>query len=130
MRFTHLLRLLLQTSILVVVAWLGHEISSLAHLPVPGSIIGLLLLFILLQCRVVKIEWVEQGAALLISNMLLFFIPSSLGLIQYGRLIRESGVQLLLVIAISTAVVMGMTGWFAEFLNRRRKEAKSRAALD
>jgi holin-like protein len=62
---------------------------------------------------------------------LLFFVPSSLGIIQYGSLVKAEGLQLVLVIALSTAAVMITTGLFAEQFNRwKRKGAKQRALTD
>jgi holin-like protein len=109
----------------------GNWVSKLTHLPIPGSIVGLILLFALLQLRMVKLQWVEVGGNWLISNMLLFFVPSALGIIQYGSLVKTEGLQLVLVIGMSTAAVMITTGLFAEkFTQWKRKGEKQRALTD
>lgn len=55
----------------------SHDREFLStYLHLPGSVLGLLLLFLLLQVKIVKVEWVELGAALLLAQLLLFsFLP-------------------------------------------------------
>ncbi len=64
-----------------------EKISALLHLKVPGSILGLILLFILLQTKVIKLKWIEVGGNWLVAELLLFFIPSAVGVIQYKQLL-------------------------------------------
>jgi holin-like protein len=126
-----IVRVALQISLLTALSMFGNWVSRLTHLPIPGSIVGLILLFALLQLRMVKLQWVEVGGNWLISNMLLFFVPSALGIIQYGSLVKTEGLQLVLVIGMSTAAVMITTGLFAEkFTQWKRKGEKQRALTD
>jgi holin-like protein len=126
-----IVRVALQISLLTALSMFGNWVSRLTHLPIPGSIVGLILLFALLQLRMVKLQWVEVGGNWLISNMLLFFVPSALGIIQYGSLVKSEGLQLVLVIGMSTAAVMITTGLFAEkFTQWKRKGEKQRALTD
>ncbi|CAM3762263.1 CidA/LrgA family protein [Alicyclobacillus pomorum] len=126
-----IVRVALQISLLTALSMFGNWVSGLTHLPIPGSIVGLILLFALLQLRMVKLQWVEVGGNWLISNMLLFFVPSALGIIQYGSLVKTEGLQLVLVIGMSTAAVMITTGLFAEkFTQWKRKGEKQRALTD
>jgi holin-like protein len=126
-----IVRVALQISLLTALSMFGNWVSRLTHLPIPGSIVGLILLFALLQLRMVKLQWVEVGGNWLTSNMLLFFVPSALGIIQYGSLVKTEGLQLVLVIGMSTAAVMITTGLFAEkFTQWKRKGEKQRALTD
>jgi holin-like protein len=126
-----IIRLALQIGLLTALSIFGNWVSRLTHLPIPGSMIGLVVLFALLQLRVIKLEWVELGGNWLISNMLLFFVPSALGIIQYGSLLKTEGLKLVLVIGMSTAAVMMTTGLVAEkFTQWRRKGGEQRALND
>ena len=53
-----------------------------------------------------KLTHIEQGADLLLAELLLFFIPPVVGVIQYQDLLIASGWKILLLILISTALVM------------------------
>lgn len=91
---------------LAIIAGIGNMITELLHLPLPGTLVGMILLFILLLTGVVKLEWFEQGAAVLIGELLLFFIPSAIGIIQYSQLFGSTGAMLLGVIVTSIITLL------------------------
>jgi holin-like protein len=76
------------------------------HLPVPGGVVGLVLLLALLFCGGVAPRWIKAGADWLLSDMLLFFIPAAVAAVQYGGLFREDGWRLGLVVVGGTLMVM------------------------
>ncbi|MGA3602584.1 CidA/LrgA family holin-like protein [Lysinibacillus agricola] len=112
---------IVQIGYLYVLLFVGNSIARLLHLPIPGSIVGLVLLFLLLQFHIIKREWIELGAGLLLSELLLFFIPSAIGVIDYDSLFGAQGVKAVLVIVVSAIVVMFATGFTAQWLEQRRK---------
>ncbi|GMA58329.1 holin-like protein CidA [Alicyclobacillus sacchari] len=121
--------IVLQIAILYGLADVGGLISKLLHTPVPGSIFGLMLLFLLLQFRVLKLEWIARGGELLIREMLLFFVPSSVGIMTYGHLMLHEGLQILVTIVTSTAIVMLVTGTIADNIwNARQRHRSQRMA--
>ena len=78
-------------------------------------------MFLLLQFHIIKLEWIELGACLLLSELLLFFIPSAIGVIDYDSLFGAQGVKAVLVIVVSAIVVMFATGFTAQWLELRKK---------
>ncbi|MDN4525729.1 CidA/LrgA family protein [Fictibacillus fluitans] len=113
---------LLQVAAITLLFLLGNAIANYASLPLPGSMIGLVLLFLLLVLRVIKLEWVEQGANWLLAEFLLFFIPSAVGVVDYKDMIGGQWWKLLAVIALSTITVMAFTGLTAQWIAKRRKD--------
>ncbi|MGN7470703.1 CidA/LrgA family protein [Brevibacillus sp. SAFN-007a] len=111
--------LLAQVMLLAGFAWLGKGMASLLPVPVPGSLIGLLLLFICLHNGWVRLQWVEAGATLLFSQMILFFVPSLVGMMQYPWLLGGKGLLVLLVVTSGCAFVMISTGAVAERMFKR-----------
>lgn len=91
------------------------------HLPVPGSILGMVVLFILLQTRVVKLRWIEVGAAWLLGELLLFFIPSAVGIMNYMPMLEHDGLQILFIVLLSTFLVMSCTGLVATRIAKRKE---------
>jgi holin-like protein len=118
------LKRIIQVGILIILYLIGNEITKYFHLPIPGSIIGLILLFCLLQFKIVKLEWIELGATFLLSELLLFFVPSAVGIIQYEKILSLYGIKLVLVIVLSTIAVMTCTGLSSDFFSKLRKDAK------
>lgn len=117
-----LLKIIAQIAGLYGLSEIGTLISHWTHIPVPGSIWGLVLLFILLKCRVIQLRWVEAGGDWLIREMLLFFVPSAAGIMTYGHLLFHQGLQIVVVIVASTSLVMLSTGLVAEHITRWRKQ--------
>ncbi|MGZ6503239.1 MAG: CidA/LrgA family holin-like protein [Tumebacillaceae bacterium] len=113
-------RIVWQVALLGLMSWVGNLISSVLHVPIPGSIVGLVLLFLLLKFGVIRMEWVEAGANFLLAELLLFFIPSTVGVIQYQNLASQAPV-IVLVIGLSTLAVMAVTGVTAELVAKIRR---------
>lgn len=113
--------ILFQVVILLVISLMMNGLVQLLQLPIPGSIIGMLLLFILLKTGIVKLRWIEAGASWLLAEMLLFFIPSAVGIMNHLDLMRQSGLSILLVILISTFVVMALSGLAAQAITKRKE---------
>ncbi|WP_024871093.1 CidA/LrgA family protein [Tolumonas lignilytica] len=61
----------------------GKAISAILPFRFPDSILGMLLLFLLLNLQIVKLRWIEMGASILLKHMALLFIPVAVGLLGY-----------------------------------------------
>lgn len=121
----YILKAVSQIVLLTVIGLLGTEISQFLHLPIPGSLIGMGILLVLLISGIIKVEWVELGAALLIGDLLLFFIPSAAGIIQYGDLFGTTGALLIVVVITSIVIVLASiiasTAWITGLKRRGYK---------
>lgn len=102
--------------ILYTFNFIGTWIKNLFNLSVPGSIIGLLLLFILLMSNIVKLEWVEAGAQFFIRNLVFFFIPATVGVMDHFGLFKGKGILLIVIALISTVMVMVTSGLVSQSL--------------
>lgn len=89
-----------------------------AHLPLPASIIGLLLLFALLQMGVVKKEAVEQVAKFMLDHLVLLVIPACVSIMQYMDIIRQDLWVLLVATIVSTFLVLLVTGKTHEWVRK------------
>ncbi|MFG0703177.1 CidA/LrgA family protein [Acinetobacter johnsonii] len=95
-----------QIMIILAVWSCADVLQKLLNLPVASGVLGFFLLLFLLEMKWLKLAHVERGADLLLAELLLFFIPPVVGVIQYQDLLITSGWKILLVILISTALVM------------------------
>ncbi|KQO13754.1 CidA/LrgA family holin-like protein [Paenibacillus sp. Leaf72] len=115
---------LVQVLFFVALFWTLNGLSVWLHLKVPGSILGLILVFLLLHFRVIKVEWVELGSKWLVAEMLLFFIPPAAGMMQFKDLLLGSGVQILLVIVVTSILVMVCAGVMTQFVASRKERGR------
>lgn len=79
------------------------------HLPLPANVVGMLLLLVLIMTRVIPLRWVKAGANWLLAEMLLFFVPAVVAVVNYSDLLRSEGWRICLVIGISTLLVLAAT---------------------
>jgi holin-like protein len=114
------LRLLAQLGAIGLFWGAGVTVSAALHLPIPGQVVGLALLFSALQLGLVKASWFEHGASWLIGHMLLFFVPAAVGVVAYPALFGSEGLRVVAVVALSTVAVMLATAAAAEVVARRR----------
>lgn len=89
---------------------LGELVVMVTGLKLPASIIGMLLLTLLLQLRIVKLEWVRGLTDFLIANLGFFFVPPGVALMLYFDLIRAEIVPIVAATVLSTILVLLVTG--------------------
>lgn len=106
-------------TILLLLQGVGEFLGRLLHLPIPGSVLGMGLLFLLLLANVIRMEWISEACDLLLGNMALFFVPAGVGVMVHTGLIAKQWLPISLALVISTLLVMAATGWVAEWLERR-----------
>ncbi|WP_159995866.1 CidA/LrgA family protein [Roseomonas sp. 18066] len=98
-----------QVALLTALWWGASQLGALARLPLPGSILGMLLLLGLVGGGVLPVRWIRQGASLLLGHLVLFLIPPMLALIEHPDLLSLVGLKLLGAILLGTLVVMAGT---------------------
>ncbi len=75
------MKYLRQFGIILAVTCAGEIMKYFIPLPIPGSIYGLILMFVLLLAKVIKVEHVKETGEFLIEIMPLMFIPAGVGLV-------------------------------------------------
>ncbi|GGM30505.1 holin-like protein CidA [Paraliobacillus quinghaiensis] len=99
----------LQIALIYSFLLLAMGLKQVFAIPFPATLIGLFLLFFALVLKIVKLEWVEKGANWLMAELLLFFIPSAVGIVNYDEIVSWQGVNIVLLIGFSTFIVMSLT---------------------
>ena len=122
-----------QLGIILGIWAVGELISSLISniITMPGTIIGMIILFLLLQFKIMKEETIKDVADFLLGNMGIFFIPAGVSLIQSLGLIIENAILLLsCIILINIAVMIGC-GKSVDFMIKlkEKKETKSKQEI-
>ncbi|RNB92410.1 murein hydrolase regulator LrgA [Brevibacillus fluminis] len=120
-----------QICLILLFSLIGKAFVAYTHIGIPSSLIGLALLFFSLQLGVVRLNWVEAGAAILFADMLLFFVPAVVGIMKFPWLIGVKGLFVLLIVMCGTGLAMMVTGVVSDRLLRvriRSGEVKTHAA--
>lgn len=77
-----------------LVEWLGW--------PIPGSVVGLLGLWVALVLNRGVPDWLKQPSSLLIRYLTLLFVPAGVGLINHWDRLMTHGLEMVMIIAAST----------------------------
>ena len=102
---------------LLVFQAIGEGLGHVLHWPFPGPVVGLIVLLAALRVPGVR-EPVAQASHLLLSNLSLLFVPVGVGIVTHLSLVSRYGVQLLVVIAVSTWIGLAVTGLLLQRLLR------------
>ena len=99
----------IQAALLIALWFACDQLARGLQLPLPGGVIGLLLVLLALQAGWVRPRWLSRGADLLIRHILLFLIPAVPVVLDHPDWLGLLGVKLLLILVIGTALVMAAT---------------------
>lgn len=122
------LRIIVQIGILNIFYYIGVGIVSVLHLPLPASVVGLLLLALSLQFKIIKVAYIQDGAGFLIGVLTLFFIPATVGVIDYPQLWTSTGLLVMLAVTASTLISIYVTGTLSQVIEKKEAANKEEAA--
>ena len=103
------MKMMYQIGLLFGVCLLGQAISAFLPIPFPGSVLSMIILFLLLFFRIIRVDHIQQKADFLLKNMSFFFIPAGIGILSSFDLIRSSLLPLIIVIVVTTILTFGAT---------------------
>ena len=111
-----------QLGIILGIWAVGELVSSLLSniITMPGTIIGMIILFLLLQFKIIKEETIKDVADFLLGNMAIFFVPAGVSLINSLGLITENMLVLLLSGTVATIIIMIVTGKIVEIMINKK----------
>lgn len=118
-----------QFMIIMGVCFLGEMLHSLLPLPIPASIYGLLILFMLLMTGILKLEQIEETSEFFLAIMPLLFLSPSVSLITVMDKVMGAFVPVVGTIVVSTIITTAVTGIVTQSVmkllgNRKRIGAK------
>ena len=116
------MKYLRQFGIILIVSLIGEFLNYVIPLPIPASIYGLVIMFVCLCTKVIKLDEVKETADFLIEIMPLMFIPAVVGLMDIWDVIRSSIAAYAVIIVVSTVLVMAVSGRVTGFFLRRKKK--------
>lgn len=111
-------RLISEIAVLLAIYFVGCQIAAWLQVPISGGVMGMILLLLAFALGWVKPATLQLGAGVLMAEMLLFFIPALMSLLDHGALVRDEGWRILLVIGVSTLLVMIVTAFTVEAVCR------------
>lgn len=111
---------------------LGEMVSgALANLvAIPGSVIGMVLLFFALHFKWLNLHQVEEVGTWLTDNMAIFFVPAGVGLMTNFDVLAEVWLQLLIIMIVTTAIMMGFIGSVVQKVKQSSDQKKDNTVVE
>ncbi|MGZ3452125.1 MAG: CidA/LrgA family protein [Polyangiales bacterium] len=113
------LRAVFQVGILAALYFACDLATRALHLPLPGNVVGAIVLAVLLLTGIVPLRWVDEGADLLLHNLPLLFVPAAVLVVRVIPSLKRELPAIAIVMVVTTFVVMAVAGLLAERWRKR-----------
>ena len=105
------MKLFREIIIIFGISYIGECLSTLLHLPLPGSLVEMLLLLLLLSFRILRLDMIATVSDFLLGHLPFFFIPAGVALMAKFYHIADIWIPILLICMVTTVITMGLSGW-------------------
>lgn len=105
---------------------LGELLGWLLQGFIPGSVLGMVLLFAALCLKIVPAARLKPVAKFLCDNMGLFFVPAGVGIVNALDILSQYWQAVLVACAVSTVVVIVVVASLQQWFEKHRKGAEDR----
>ncbi|MCT4586080.1 MAG: CidA/LrgA family protein [Peptostreptococcaceae bacterium] len=109
---------ILEQIALIFLIWLISDFIGL-YIPLPSGLIGMILLFLILKTKLLKVEFFNDLSDFMLKNLAFFFIPPGVMILKSLDIIKANIIPLSVIILISTIIVMALTSLVVQFLAER-----------
>lgn len=118
------MRYLVQFLWIIGFSFLGEGLHALLPFPIPASIYGMVLLFLALALKLVRLDQVRQTGHFLVNIMAVLFVCPAVGLLKCWPVFRDNLLFLGAVILASTALTFWVSGGVTQWFLRRKEDGK------
>lgn len=115
-----------QFAIIIVISFVGEILNHVIDLPIPASIYGIIILFLCLEFKIIKLSAVKDISTFLINIMPLLFVPAAVGLMTSWTIISSSLLSYCVIIAVSTVLVMAVSGLTTQKVIKLKKKSEGK----
>lgn len=105
-----------QFVIILGVSCMGELLRFFLPFPIPGTVYGLVLMFLFLQLKIIKVSQVKEASAFLLEIMPILFVPSTVGLMTTWELLQPILIPVCVISVVSTFLVIAVTGKTTDFI--------------
>lgn len=116
------MKYLYQFAIIMAFSFLGETLNRLIPLPIPAAVYGLVLLFLALQLRVVKLEHIKPAGDWMVGIMGILFVAPTVNLVGCWEAIAPHLLPVTVIVLTSTVVVFGVAGIVTRLLTRKEEK--------
>ena len=114
------MKLLRQFAIIIVICFLGEILNRFLGIPIPGNVLGMIILLAGLVTKVIKLSYIEDISEFLLKHLAFFFVPAGVGIISSLDILKGNWISILAIVFISTVLVTAATGITVQLIKGNR----------
>ena len=99
-----------QITLILGFSFLGELLSYYLPLPIPASVYGMILMFLALTLKIIKVDMVKDAGQFLVGIISVLFVAPAVGLIAHWSDIAPKLIPILLIVLSSTCLIFGISG--------------------
>ena len=119
------MKYLKQFLIILAISFIGEILKYIVPLPIPASIYGMVIMFICLQTKFLKLDDVKSVGKFLIEIMPVMFIPAGVGLMSSWGTLKPVLVLVSVITVVVIITVMLASGWVSQLIIRRDRKKET-----
>lgn len=110
------MNIMMQIAIMFAICLVSQGIVELLPFPFPASVMGMVILFLLLLFKVIKLEYIKEKTTFLLQNMAFFFIPSGVSIMENYDLLKGNVIKIFLIALITLILTFAATAYTVTFV--------------
>lgn len=114
-----------QFLIILLISFIGEGLNFLIPAPIPASIYAMVILFVCLCTKIIKLEAVKDAGMFLIEIMPLMFIPAGVGLMKSWGVLKPLIIPVAVITVISLIAVMAVSGRVSQRIIKAQEKKNS-----
>lgn len=114
------MKLFREVIIIFGVYYLGELCAN--FLPLPGNLIGMLILLLLLCTRIVKLDQISTFSDFLLGHLPFFFIPAGVALLSVMGIVKDVWIAILVICLVTTFLTMGISGKCVQLFMKKKED--------
>ena len=121
------MKYLYQAGMIVLFTFFGEALAALIPLPIPAAIWGLLLLFLALCLKLIRVEQIRECSGFLTAMLPVLFVAPTVNLMEQAKALLGSLPAVIAIIAVSTFFTLMVTGRVTQALLDKKKGERDHA---
>lgn len=117
----NILSILGELSLILSILLVSQGLQIHFNLPVPATIIGMVILILMLSFSIIKLKWIENITELLLGNLSILFIPAGVGIMKEFHFLQGYILPVLFILTITTIIIILVTGYTVEFFIKLKR---------
>lgn len=110
-----------QLAIILAISFVGEILGALIPLPIPASVYGMVILFVLLQTKVLKFEKVRETGLFLKNSLVVTLVPSAVGVMACWDVLGAIWLPAILIIVLTNVIVFACAGFVSQAIVRAKR---------